>query len=286
PSHQHVDLPVRALPVQGDRGPGRLRRPRLHGQPPEPERGRGRPARCRFPDRLPGAHPSVRRDALTFGRGSRPPGPFGPACYNPPPPRAATLPGHSVRGGSHLNQESAVVGVSRVIIIGGGLAGSEAAWQAGRRGLRVDLHEMRPVRTTPVHATSDLAELVCSNSLKSNLMDTASGLLKEEMRRCDSLIIKVADRVKVPAGGALAVDREQFARGVTEALEALPNVRVVREEARAIPEEGPCILATGPLASDAIAQAIAAFTGKDYLYFFDAISPSVEADRIDRGQLV
>src|SRR5437867_8366527 len=168
------------------------------------------------------------------------------------------------------------VATTRVIIIGGGLAGSEAAWQAARRGLRVDLHEMRPVRTTPVHATGDLAELVCSNSLKSNLMDTASGLLKEEMRRCDSLIIKIADRVKVPAGGALAVDREQFARGVTEALEALPNVRVVRQEARAIPEEGPCILATGPLASDAIAQAIAAFTGKDYLYFFDAISPIVE----------
>ena len=173
----------------------------------------------------------------------------------------------------------------RILIVGGGLAGSEAAWQAARRGLRVDLFEMRPVRGTPVHRGADLAELVCSNSLKSNLMDTASGLLKEEMRRCDSLIIKVADRVKVPAGGALAVDREQFARGVTEALEALPNVRVVREEARAIPEEGPCILATGPLASDAIAQAIAAFTGKDYLYFFDAISPIVEADSIDRGKV-
>jgi len=173
----------------------------------------------------------------------------------------------------------------RILIVGGGLAGSEAAWQAACRGLRVDLFEMRPVRGTPVHRSADLAELVCSNSLKSNLMDTASGLLKEEMRRCDSLIVKVADRVKVPAGGALAVDREQFARGVTQALEALPNVRVVREEARAIPEEGPCILATGPLASDAIAQAIAAFTGKDYLYFFDAISPIVEADSIDRGKV-
>src|SRR2546426_10999343 len=104
---------------------------------------------------------------------------------------------------------------------------------------------MRPVRTTPVHATGDLAELVCSNSLKSNLLDTASGLLKEEMRRCDSLIIRVADAVRVPAGGALAVDRERFARGVTEAVAGLPNGRVVRGEAPSIPEGGPCSLATG-----------------------------------------
>ncbi len=173
----------------------------------------------------------------------------------------------------------------RIVIVGGGLAGSEAAWQAARRGLRVDLYEMRPVRGTPVHKTGDLAELVCSNSLKSNLLDTASGLLKEEMRRCDSLVIRVADSVKVPAGGALAVDRERFALGVTEAIASLPNVRVVREEMQAIPEEGPCILATGPLASEAIAASIAAFTGKDYLYFFDAISPIVEADTIDRGKV-
>jgi len=174
---------------------------------------------------------------------------------------------------------------TRVLIIGGGLAGSEAAWQAARRGLQVDLHEMRPVRTTPVHATGDLAELVCSNSLKSNLLDTASGLLKEEMRRCDSLIIRVADACRVPAGGALAVDRERFARGVTEAIEALPNVRIVREEVRIIPEEGPCIVATGPLASEAIAAAIARFTGREYLYFFDAISPIVEADTIDLSKV-
>ncbi|HYS04272.1 MAG TPA: methylenetetrahydrofolate--tRNA-(uracil(54)-C(5))-methyltransferase (FADH(2)-oxidizing) TrmFO [Candidatus Dormibacteraeota bacterium] len=174
---------------------------------------------------------------------------------------------------------------TRVLIIGGGLAGSEAAWQAARRGLQVDLHEMRPVRTTPVHATGDLAELVCSNSLKSNLLDTASGLLKEEMRRCDSLIIRVADACRVPAGGALAVDRERFARGVTEAIEALPNVRIVREEVRIIPEEGLCIVATGPLASEAIAAAIARFTGREYLYFFDAISPIVEADTIDLSKV-
>jgi len=177
------------------------------------------------------------------------------------------------------------VATTRVIIIGGGLAGSEAAWQAARRGLRVDLHEMRPVRTTPVHATGDLAELVCSNSLKSNLLDTASGLLKEEMRRCDSLIIRVADACRVPAGGALAVDRERFARGVTEAIESLPQVRVLREEARAIPDEGPCVLCTGPLASEAIASAIARFTGREYLYFFDAISPIVDADTIDLSKV-
>ena len=173
----------------------------------------------------------------------------------------------------------------RVIIVGGGLAGSEAAWQAARRGLRVELYEMRPVRGTPVHKTTDLAELVCSNSLKSNLLDTASGLLKEEMRRCDSLIIRIADGVKVPAGGALAVDRELFARRVTEAIASLPNVRIIREEVLAVPGEGPCILATGPLASEAIAASIAAFTGKGYLYFFDAISPIIEADTIDRGKV-
>ena len=173
----------------------------------------------------------------------------------------------------------------RVIVVGGGLAGSEAAWQAARRGARVDLYEMRPARGTPVHRTPLLAELVCSNSLKSNLMDTASGLLKEEMRRLESLVIAVADRVKVPAGGALAVDRDRFAAGVTEALQALPGVRIVREEVRAIPDEGPCVVATGPLASDAIAASIASFTGVRYLYFYDAISPIVEADSIDREKV-
>jgi methylenetetrahydrofolate--tRNA-(uracil-5-)-methyltransferase len=173
----------------------------------------------------------------------------------------------------------------RIIVVGGGLAGAEAAWQAARRGARVDLYEMRPARGTPVHRTALLAELVCSNSLKSNLMDTASGLLKEEMRRLDSLVIAVADRVKVPAGGALAVDRDRFAAGVTEALAAEPGVRVVREEVRAIPDAGPCIVATGPLASDAIAASIAAFTGTRYLYFYDAISPIVEADTIDRDKV-
>ena len=177
------------------------------------------------------------------------------------------------------------MGEPKIIVVGGGLAGSEAAWQAARRGLSVDLHEMRPVRPTPVHKTSDLAELVCSNSLKSNLLDSASGLLKEEMRRLDSLIVRVADRVKVPAGGALAVDREAFARGVTDAIAGQPNIRLVRDEVTAIPDRGPCVLATGPLASDAIATAIGAFTGTEYLYFFDAISPIIEADTIDRSKV-
>ncbi|HKQ97408.1 MAG TPA: methylenetetrahydrofolate--tRNA-(uracil(54)-C(5))-methyltransferase (FADH(2)-oxidizing) TrmFO [Candidatus Polarisedimenticolia bacterium] len=174
---------------------------------------------------------------------------------------------------------------TRVTIVGGGLAGSEAAWQAARRGFQVDLHEMRPERGSPVHKTSDLAELVCSNSLKSNLLDTASGLLKEEMRRLDSLIIRVADRVKVPAGGALAVDREGFARGVTEAISATPNIRLIRGEVTSIPVGQPTVLATGPLASDAIAQAIGSFIGKTYLYFFDSISPIIEADTIDRSKV-
>ncbi len=172
----------------------------------------------------------------------------------------------------------------RIIIVGGGLAGSEAAWQAARRGVPVELYEMRPQRQTAVHRTPDLAELVCSNSLKSNLMDTASGLLKEEMRSCDSLIIRIADGARVPAGGALAVDREVFARRVTEAIGSLENVRIHRREMTSIPDDGPCILATGPLATDAIAASIAAFTGREYLYFFDAISPIVEADTIDRGR--
>ncbi len=172
----------------------------------------------------------------------------------------------------------------RIIIVGGGLAGSEAAWQAARRGVPVELYEMRPQRQTAVHRTPDLAELVCSNSLKSNLMDTASGLLKEEMRRCDSLIIRIADGARVPAGGALAVDREVFARRVTEAIGSLENVRIHRREMTSIPDDGPCILATGPLATDAIAASIAALTGREYLYFFDAISPIVEADTIDRGR--
>ena len=169
----------------------------------------------------------------------------------------------------------------RVTIVGGGLAGSEAAWQLARRGVSVDLFEMRPVRHTPVHQTGDLAELVCSNSLRGNSLDQAAGLLKEEMRRMGSLIIRVADEVRVPAGSALAVDRGLFAQRVTEAVTALPQVTLHREETPRLPEGPVVIVATGPLTSDALAAEIAAFVGQTHLYFYDAVSPVVDAETID-----
>jgi methylenetetrahydrofolate--tRNA-(uracil-5-)-methyltransferase len=169
----------------------------------------------------------------------------------------------------------------RVTIVGGGLAGSEAAWQLARRGVGVDLIEMRPVRPTPVHQTDRLAELVCSNSLRGNALDQAAGLLKEEMRRMGSLIIRVADTVQVPAGSALAVDRGLFAERVSEAIESLPQVHIQRREVERIPDEPLAIVATGPLTSDALAQDVAAFVGRGHLYFYDAVSPVVEAESID-----
>jgi methylenetetrahydrofolate--tRNA-(uracil-5-)-methyltransferase len=170
---------------------------------------------------------------------------------------------------------------TRVTIVGGGLAGSEAAWQLARRGVGVDLYEMRPVRQTPVHQTGDLAELVCSNSLRGNALDQAAGLLKEEMRRMGSLVIGVADAVRVPAGSALAVDRGLFARRITEAVEALPEVTIHREEVPRIPEGPVTIVATGPLTSEALAAEVAAFVGRDHLYFYDAVSPVIDAETID-----
>lgn len=169
----------------------------------------------------------------------------------------------------------------RVTIVGGGLAGCEAAWQLSRRGIAADLFEMRPLRGTPVHQTGDLAELVCSNSLRGNALDQAAGLLKEEMRRMDSLIVRVADAVRVPAGSALAVDRGLFAKGVTEAVAALPGIRIVRREVEKIPDEPVAILATGPLTSEPLARAVADFVGASHLHFYDAVSPVVEADSID-----
>jgi methylenetetrahydrofolate--tRNA-(uracil-5-)-methyltransferase len=169
----------------------------------------------------------------------------------------------------------------RVLVVGGGLAGCEAAWQLARRGIGVDLVEMRPVRATPVHQTSNLAELVCSNSLRGNSLDQAAGLLKEEMRRLDSLILRVADEVKVPAGSALAVDRGLFAERVTAAVQALPGVRLQRREVTRIPDEPVAILATGPLTADTLAAEIAAFVGEKHLHFYDAVSPVIEADSID-----
>jgi methylenetetrahydrofolate--tRNA-(uracil-5-)-methyltransferase len=167
-------------------------------------------------------------------------------------------------------------------IIGAGLAGCEAAWQCARRGLEVELYEMRPVRSTPAHQTGDFAELVCSNSLKSESENTAPWLLKEEMRRAGSLLIEIARETAVPAGHALAVDREVFAAKVTQAISAEPRIKVVREEVTRIDENhGLTIVATGPLTSDALSREIARLSGSDHLYFYDSISPIVEADSID-----
>jgi len=168
----------------------------------------------------------------------------------------------------------------QLTIIGGGLAGSEAAWQAAEMGVDVVLYEMRPGRMTPAHRTGELAELVCSNSLGSNLPDRAPGLLKAELRRLGSLILHCADATAVPAGGALAVDRQAFARCVTEHVENHPRIRIQREEVTEIPSI-PVIIATGPLTSDSLAAAIACLTGEDQLYFYDAMAPIVTADSID-----
>jgi len=168
-----------------------------------------------------------------------------------------------------------------IVIIGGGLAGSEAAWQAANRGARVTLYEMRPKEMTQAHKTSGLAELVCSNSLGSVDLLSAPGILKEEMRRLNSLIIRVADDARVPAGSALAVDREQFSFKITQALEGHPSIRILREEVAEIPTDCCCIIATGPLTSDKLSQAIAQLTHSNHLYFYDAISPIVDAESIN-----
>ncbi len=171
--------------------------------------------------------------------------------------------------------------VEPIHIIGGGLAGSEAAYQVARRGRRVVLYEMRPTEPTPVHRSAHLAELVCSNSLKSDRPDTAPWLLKEELRRLGSLLIAVAARARIPGGQALTVDREIFAHLVTEAIQSEPTIEIRREEVTKIPSTGIVIIATGPLTSDRLADAIVALTGSDRLFFFDSISPVVEADSID-----
>ncbi len=172
--------------------------------------------------------------------------------------------------------------VAEVTVVGAGLAGSEAAWQIAQRGVRVRLYEMRPVRPTAVHRTSDCAELVCSNSLKSLDHATPHGLLKEEMTALGSKILECALLHRVPAGGALAVDRDEFAKAVTAVLTSHPLIELVREEVVEIPESGIVILAVGPLVSERLQEAIARFTGQDYLFFFDAIAPVIEADTIDR----
>src|SRR5271166_3018486 len=171
-------------------------------------------------------------------------------------------------------------------IIGAGLAGSEAAWQCARRGVAVELFEMRPVRSTPAHQTANFAELVCSNSLKSDAENTAPWLLKEEMRRSGSLLMEIARETAVPAGHALAVDREKFSEKVTAAIEREPLIRVVREEVGAIDENNAItIVASGPLTSDALAREILRLSGSEQLYFYDSISPIVEADSIDMSRV-
>jgi methylenetetrahydrofolate--tRNA-(uracil-5-)-methyltransferase len=176
--------------------------------------------------------------------------------------------------------------MSRVTVIGGGLAGSEAAWQAASAGVRVVLHEMRPVRPTAVHKTDKLAELVCSNSFRGDRLDNAVGLLKEEMRRLGSVVMRAADQARVPAGAALAVDRERFSSAVTDAVGSHPLIEVVRGEVPRIPETSdPLIIATGPLTSDSLSADIAALVGGRHLYFYDAISPIVLAESIDRSKV-
>ena len=168
-----------------------------------------------------------------------------------------------------------------LIVIGGGLAGAEAAWQAAERGMAVTLYEMRPKVATPAHVSDNLAELVCSNSLGSDLVDRAPGLLKCELRQLGSLVLGCADATSVPAGDALAVDREAFAQGVTERIQAHAGITLRREEAVAIPKDIPVVVATGPLTSATLAAAIATTTGSEHLYFYDAMAPIVTAESVD-----
>ncbi|MFC5472005.1 FADH(2)-oxidizing methylenetetrahydrofolate--tRNA-(uracil(54)-C(5))-methyltransferase TrmFO [Cohnella suwonensis] len=170
---------------------------------------------------------------------------------------------------------------SSVTVVGAGLAGSEAAWQIAKQGVPVTLYEMRPVKRTPAHHTGDFAELVCSNSLRANGLANAVGVLKEEMRRLDSLILSCADQHSVPAGGALAVDREGFSAEVTKRLREHPLITVVSEEVTSIPRDGIVVVATGPLTSPELSEDIKALMGEEYFYFFDAAAPIVEKDSID-----
>ncbi|MBW3623236.1 MAG: methylenetetrahydrofolate--tRNA-(uracil(54)-C(5))-methyltransferase (FADH(2)-oxidizing) TrmFO [Armatimonadetes bacterium] len=172
---------------------------------------------------------------------------------------------------------------AELIVIGGGLAGSEAAWQAAERGVNVALYEMRPVRMTPAHRTGNLAELVCSTSFKGKSPTTAHGLLKEEMRRLGSALLPVADEAAVPAGEALAVDVPVFSALVTEKIAGHPRITVVREEVTAIPDAPAVIISTGPLTTEGLSRQLASLTGDDHLYFYDAIAPTVDAETIDRS---
>ncbi len=171
--------------------------------------------------------------------------------------------------------------MNSVTVIGAGLAGSEAAWQIAQRGIKVKLYEMRPEKMTPAHHTSHFAELVCSNSLRANNLENAVGLLKEEMRELNSLIMLCADENAVAAGGALAVDRTGFSQAVTKRLQEHPLVEIIREEVKKIPEKGVTVLASGPLTSEALADDLQKLTGTDYLYFYDAAAPIVDGETIN-----
>ena len=168
-----------------------------------------------------------------------------------------------------------------ITIIGGGLAGSEAAYQIAKRGIKVKLYEMKPKKFSPAHNNENLAEIVCSNSFKSNSITNACGLLKEELRRLDSLLIKVADETAVPAGQALAVDREKFAEEVTKEIKANPNIEVINSECDKIDNEELTIIATGPLTSSKMSDEIIKLTGKEHLAFYDAAAPIIEKETID-----
>lgn len=185
---------------------------------------------------------------------------------------------------SYLYMEVRKMKETKVSVIGAGLAGSEAAWQLAKRGIKVDLYEMRPVKQTPAHHTDKFAELVCSNSLRANTLTNAVGVLKEEMRMLDSVIMSAADACAVPAGGALAVDRHEFASLVTERVKNHPNVTVINEEVTEIPD-GPTIIATGPLTSQSLSDSLKQIMDEEYLYFYDAAAPILEKDSIDMDKV-
>ena len=176
--------------------------------------------------------------------------------------------------------------MKKVIIVGAGMAGSEAAWQVAQRGIKVDLYEMRPKKSTPAHKTEKFAELVCSNSLRGAGLENAVGLLKEEMRQLNSIIMESADINRVPAGGALAVDREGFSQYITDKVKNHPNVTVINKEIETIPQEDDAItiIASGPLTSEVLAKSIGELTGQDYFYFYDAAAPLISKESIDMSK--
>lgn len=175
--------------------------------------------------------------------------------------------------------------MKKILVVGGGLAGCEAAWQIAQMGMEVKLFEMRPLKRTPAHQTDALAEIVCSNSFKSDLEGTAPWLLKEELKLLDSLLIRLAYENRVPSGASLSVDRDRFAAAVTQALSQCPRVEIVRQEVSALPPDTIVIVATGPLTSENLSQSIREFAGEEHLYFYDAISPIVDAETVDLGKV-